>query len=541
MRGAVHCSYHLNRRNHAELCAHKGCGRVALIGGESCSKHEKKEAVGVCSHEGCKIATLGGRVCPRHERNANAKICAHEGCNNLSLENFGRVTGAQFCTRHAKQAKKKRCSQEGCTNASHRGGLCSSHFKLTVGDPTVKSGEEQLKSPPFPEGVEVVESKSPSMRHPAINLIPRGEASSVLSDYNNFLVQNIEFFYPSSDNRLGLRCIHCKNTQATISIPGSIKTISSGLGSLGARHICAGKCPFIQSDIVQRMIETKNTSELQSQCRGRVNLSTYIKNLAKQWGMFDDEMSGVCWVEGTEPDFSVADEILPTSSSPVHSIATNRISIAGGTGEGANETLSSSNEDPSNIDTSAHTSWPSWRACIVSGCNARKMTWGEYCQAHFKPSRIGGTSDARRKRKPARRNVEEITAEQKRTPSLFVVKKCSIVECTNDAMPTQGGMCCQTHAVRPNAKLCTYKGCGCVPLSGGECCLKHEKKEAVGFCSHEGCNIATLGGRVCPRHERNANAKICAREGCNNLVKNYPHGAQFCLRHSKNLRDQNSS
>ena len=43
-------------------------------------------------------------------------------------------------------------------------------------------------------------------RRCAINLVPQGDASDVLSDHNNLLTNHIEFFYPSSDNRVGLRC-----------------------------------------------------------------------------------------------------------------------------------------------------------------------------------------------------------------------------------------------------------------------------------------------------------------------------------------------
>ena len=131
-----------------------------------------------------------------------------------------------------------------------------------------------------------ISKSSSAKRHPAINLVPRGEMSSILSDYNNLLVRHIEFFYPSSDNRVGLRCVHCKDqpqhvTAATF-FPSTIQSISSGLGTIGARHFGWGKCTCVQPEIVQRMIETKKTSGIQTKNRGRVGLDAYCKNLAKQ-------------------------------------------------------------------------------------------------------------------------------------------------------------------------------------------------------------------------------------------------------------------
>ncbi|KAL7534172.1 hypothetical protein ACHAXR_005698 [Thalassiosira sp. AJA248-18] len=190
---------------------------------------------------------------------------------------------------------------------------------------------------------DVAASKLPAMRHPAINLVPQGESSSMLSDYNNLLVRHIEFFYPSSDNRVGLRCIHCKDhphhvTAATF-FPSTIGSISSGLGTIGARHFGWGKCPFVQSETVQRMIETKKTSGLQTRSNGRVGLDAYCKNLAKQYGILDDENSGISWIEGTVPNFNITDDLLlrklstssrdsSKSSSTDHSSATDSNSIA---------------------------------------------------------------------------------------------------------------------------------------------------------------------------------------------------------------------
>ncbi|KAL3803753.1 hypothetical protein ACHAW5_004604 [Stephanodiscus triporus] len=157
-----------------------------------------------------------------------------------------------------------------------------------------------------------IEDGADCKRHPSINLIPQGGESYVLSDYNNLLVRHIEFYYPSSDNRVGLRCIHCKDhphhvTAATF-FPSTIGSISSGLGTIGARHFGWGKCPFVQPEIVEQMIETKKTSNLQTRTNGRVGLDAYCKKLAKKYGIIDDENSGICWVEGAESNFDLVDD-----------------------------------------------------------------------------------------------------------------------------------------------------------------------------------------------------------------------------------------
>lgn len=97
-----------------------------------------------------------------------------------------------------------------------------------------------------------------SSRDPSnvINLV--NNDISILSDYNNLLVRNIEFFYPSkshlnyenlsgskntanmTDTRLGLRCMHCKDSLTHITaaafFPSTIGSIASGLGTIGSRH-----------------------------------------------------------------------------------------------------------------------------------------------------------------------------------------------------------------------------------------------------------------------------------------------------------------
>jgi len=169
--------------------------------------------------------------------------------------------------------------------------------------------------------------KISAKRHPSINLIPQGGESCALSDYNNLLVRHIEFYYPSSDNRVGLRCIHCKEhpqhvTAATF-FPSTIGSISSGLGTIGARHFGWGKCPFVQPEIVQQMIETKKSSILQTRTNGRVGLDAYCKKLAKKYGIIDDENSGISWVEGAKLNFDlVDDEIVQSKTSTSSHVST---------------------------------------------------------------------------------------------------------------------------------------------------------------------------------------------------------------------------
>ena len=151
-------------------------------------------------------------------------------------------------------------------------------------------------------------------RRCAINLVPQGDASDVLSDHNNLLVHHIEFFYPSSDNRVGLRCIHCKyaaKQTASTFFPSSINSISSGFGTIGTRHFGWGKCPIVHASIVAELKVTKKTSNVQTKTNGRVGLDAYCKNLAKQYGIFDDAGKGISWVEGTVPSNNFTQATAP--------------------------------------------------------------------------------------------------------------------------------------------------------------------------------------------------------------------------------------
>ena len=111
-------------------------------------------------------------------------------------------------------------------------------------------------------------------------------------------------------------------------------TISSGLGTIGTREFCFadtlsplaltkslnlpmhftehlawGKCPFVQPEIVQRMIETKKISNLQTRTNFRVGLDAYCRKLAKWYGIINDKNSiGISWVEGTQSNFDDFDD-----------------------------------------------------------------------------------------------------------------------------------------------------------------------------------------------------------------------------------------
>ena len=157
-------------------------------------------------------------------------------------------------------------------------------------------------------------------RHPNLALVPSDERSNVLSQYNNLLVRNVEFFYPAashldydnlsgsmngthmSSRRLGLRCIHCKDSPNHITaaafFPRTINSIASGLGTIGTRHFGWGKCPFARPELVEQMIEAKKTSSTETRARGRMGLDSYCKDLASRCGIYDDELSGICWEEG---------------------------------------------------------------------------------------------------------------------------------------------------------------------------------------------------------------------------------------------------
>jgi hypothetical protein len=55
------------------------------------------------------------------------------------------------------------------------------------------------------------------------------------------------------------------------------------------------------------MIESKKNSSLQTRTSGKIGLDAYCKNLASEYGIFDDEVSGICWVEGKRSNTSLSE------------------------------------------------------------------------------------------------------------------------------------------------------------------------------------------------------------------------------------------
>jgi hypothetical protein len=190
----------------------------------------------------------------------------------------------------------------------------------------------------------------PHGRHPTLTLIPSANRSNVLSQYNHMLVRNIEFFYPSSShldydnlsgsmngslmsqNRLGLRCIHCKDSRVHVTtaafFPRTIGSIASGLGTIGTRHFGWGKCPFVNPELVQDMVEAKKTSSNETRARGKMGLDAYCRDLASRCGVYDDELSGICWEEGTIPIDEIPVPELPSITSSSNNMETDRDAVA---------------------------------------------------------------------------------------------------------------------------------------------------------------------------------------------------------------------
>ena len=70
------------------------------------------------------------------------------------------------------------------------------------------------------------------------------------------------------------------------------------------------------------MIETKKNSSLQTRTNGRIGLDAYCKSLANQHGIFDDEISGICWVEGKQgnPSLTFDGSIAEVERSSIASV-----------------------------------------------------------------------------------------------------------------------------------------------------------------------------------------------------------------------------
>jgi hypothetical protein len=59
-----------------------------------------------------------------------------------------------------------------------------------------------------------------------------------------------------------------------------------------------GKCPNASPNLVHQMVETKKSSSIQTRSNGRIGLDAYCKSIAQTYDIFDDEVSGICWVDG---------------------------------------------------------------------------------------------------------------------------------------------------------------------------------------------------------------------------------------------------
>ncbi len=143
-----------------------------------------------------------------------------------------------------------------------------------------------------------------------ISLIP--DKHNLLSDYNMMLAENIEFFQVSSGFngihetdgvssaqtwKVGLRCIHCpvnvRHVTAATFFPSSVSTISSGIGTIGARHFAGGKCPNLSQEVFDIFKECKKTSQQQTRMQGRIGLDAYCKDLAKRENIQDLACGGI--------------------------------------------------------------------------------------------------------------------------------------------------------------------------------------------------------------------------------------------------------
>ncbi|EJK54664.1 hypothetical protein THAOC_25689 [Thalassiosira oceanica] len=137
----------------------------------------------------------------------------------------------------------------------------------------------------------------------SLNLVPASDTK--LSDYNNLIVRNVEFFYRRGGHDIGMRCIHCRDV-ADDSItnqsffPGSVKALASGLGSMGARHFGMGKCPVADSDFILKLAQAKKTHA--SQSKKRTGLGSYVAEFALANGIVDEDGAvGIEWKESDAP------------------------------------------------------------------------------------------------------------------------------------------------------------------------------------------------------------------------------------------------
>ena len=238
-------------------------------------------------------------------------------CKIRSFDTFEEANSHEISCKIIHNAKKKKETQKQQKKEAQRK---SKKKKRTQEDEKLQSALTSLvlKAASTKENTASVTGPT---RHPNLVLIPPPERSNILSEYNNLLVRNVEFFYPAashldydnlsgsmngalmSENRLGLRCIHCKNNPnhvtAAAFFPRTIGSIASGLGTIGTRHFGWGKCPFAGTELVEQMMEAKKTSGSETRAKGRIGLDAYCKDLASRCGIYDDQLSGICWDEGS--------------------------------------------------------------------------------------------------------------------------------------------------------------------------------------------------------------------------------------------------
>ena len=144
-----------------------------------------------------------------------------------------------------------------------------------------------------------------------IKFVP--ESKTILSEYNYFLTQNIEFFEVTTSfklnecqnlnasdvtsRRIGLRCTHCSTRSMHVSaasfFPSTTNSIASGIGTIGARHFAGGKCPFISQQQVEQMRLSKKLSQQQTRIQGKVGLDAYCRDLVERENIVNNQHGGI--------------------------------------------------------------------------------------------------------------------------------------------------------------------------------------------------------------------------------------------------------
>jgi len=145
-----------------------------------------------------------------------------------------------------------------------------------------------------------------------ISLTPRNK--NILSGYNFLLTQHIELFEVTTKpnfsqgslninlmtlpmSKVGLRCKHCIDTKCHITaasfFPTSIKSIASGLGTIGARHFAGEKCPLVSEETLELLKHAKRISQQQTRTQGRIGLDAYCRVLANKKHIVNHDSGGI--------------------------------------------------------------------------------------------------------------------------------------------------------------------------------------------------------------------------------------------------------